>query len=341
MLRNITCRQLKTRITPAVVTSVLATTSISASVGNSNIASLTRSTSPIRSVITMRRPSRQNLVWVASQGTNNGGFVSTSDSSTSNVCSVKINDSTGTASDGISYVLACATDSPTVDSIPNQKVLCAQDRSRIIFGKVNRASVSMDLGYTDFAVTSASTGVYDITFKKAFGRAPTVLAMACASSYRTCKVGVPTRSGVTISCYDATPTAQNTDFYIVVLGTDSIEETGRGRGELLNSQRKPRIIPCQITVSGGTPSVTVGSKLISVTDNGAGDYTITPTNLFKRAYAAVATSADNATDALCAICGGGGTTTIDIHTRTVAGAKADPTGPINIFLIGSDDQSEY
>lgn len=44
---------------------------------------------------------------------------------------------------------------------------------------------------------------------------------------------------------------------------------------LETAQRRCAVIPFRVTVSGGTPTVVEGGSFLTVTDNGAGDFTLT------------------------------------------------------------------
>lgn len=44
---------------------------------------------------------------------------------------------------------------------------------------------------------------------------------------------------------------------------------------LMCNQRQAVLIPFRVTVAGGTPTISEGASYLTVTDNGAGDFTLT------------------------------------------------------------------
>ena len=340
MLREVKSKPLKNRITYFNVTTT-STPSITANIGKGNLGSISR-TGGLTAQNPLRLASRQNIVWIASQSNNNGGFVSDEGGATTNTLSYKILDNAASVTDGTADVFAISTDSPTIDALPLSNVICETDRTRYIWGRITSAGV-VALGASDFSCTKTATGTYSITYKNAFKRTALAFATPIATSYRGIKISSKTATGCVISIHEGTPTALDTPFYILAIGTDSIEETTRVRNPLLNSQRKPRTECFQYTVTGGAETVTVGSKIATLTNNGTGDNTITLAEPFKREFATFALSGPGAAKVNAIVQATNSSSATRVQTIGVASVLTDPSGgsAVHVIMVGSMDPSEY
>lgn len=342
MLREIKSKQLKTRIGwfQTVTTS---TPSITANIGLGNL-SAQRRTGGLTALNALRSPFRQNVVWIASQINNNGGFVSDENGFNNGVTNeglgYKILDNAASTTDGTANVFYVGTDSPTVDALPLSNIESQINRTRLVWGKVTSAGV-VSIG--TLGVTKTATGVYAITYDRAFGRTAAVFVTPIGAAFRGVKISNQTATGCTVSIHDATPTAQDNAFYILVVGTDSREETTRVGCIPQNAQRKPRIEAFQYTVSTGTETVTVGSKIATLTNNGAGDNTITFTEPFKREFAVFALAGPGASKVQAVAQAANTSSVARIQTYNVAGSLTDPSGgsPVHVIVIGSMDATEF
>lgn len=68
-----------------------------------------------------------------------------------------------------------------------------------------------------------------------------------------------------------------------------------------SSQRMRRLVAAQITVSGGTPSVTMGGTEVSVADTGAGVVTVTFLKPFAKVPAVTVSPVATAGDAIATV----------------------------------------
>lgn len=341
MLRGLKSRQLKSRMGFAQIVTTSAPT-ISAAVGNGNLTAVTRTSTPIIQA-TYRKPYRQNSVFIASQINNQGGFCSV-EAASPITPQVEINDSTAAATDGTANLLYYGYDSPTIDSIPSANIVCEIDRTRVIWGRVISIG-GVAIGGSDLSAVAGPTGTYTITYKKAFKR--TALAFVTpitAGNYIGVKISNQTATGCTVTTSSATPVDTAIGFYFMAVGTDSRDETPRVRATPFNSQRKPRMAGIQYTVTSGTPTLSVGTKLATLTDNGAGDTSITLLTPFRREFGVFAMSGSAGTTRLQAVLAANCTSSVaDVQTISVAGTLTDPTlgASVNVIYIGSEDPSEY
>ena len=130
-------------------------------------------------------------------------------------------------------------------------------------------------------------------------------------------------------------------FYILVIGSDSRSDSAKGRMPLENSQRKPRIVAGQISNAAGTPSISIGgatggADLITLVDNGAGDFSVTIAESFIREPAIFLSTTRQRVQVHSYTAG-----VIRLLTKAAAGSNTDVTGITQIFVIGSDDAAQY
>lgn len=313
---------------------------VTANIGSNDYSTVTESAAGAP-VITLKQPFKRLPVVVGTAGTTvaAGGYVDLAAASTTAILSLGLKDAAGSGNDGVADFLAFGYVDSDTDRVLKQSVLCSKRRSRIFGAKLtgDGSSVTVNFGKTDVSASRTSQGVYAVTFKRAFSQTPIVLACGISSSaVRAPKITGKSATGCTVSLYDEAGAVQDDAFYLVVVGTDIRDEHGGAFASIDNPQRKPRIVVGQITVTAGTPAFTINSnEFSSVTDNGAGDFTLNLNDAFRQAPIIIAT-------------GRGGR--VQVHTgsasvprlicRNAAGTAADPT-TVDFILLGTDDPSEY
>lgn len=340
MLRETKSSQLKSKLYYFETTSASGPV-ITSGTGTSDLSSTTI-TGGFTASINLREDFRQNAVYVVSQGTTNGGF-NDSGGTAAGACAAKRRTNTGTAAVGVQNWLVYGTDSPTIDNLPPSNMRTGIDRTRLIWGKISSAG-AVSIGKSDFSVTRTATGVYSVTYKRAFGETACAFANPIGNNFRGVNITSRTASGCLVTISDDAPDNQDSDFYICAIGTDAIQETGRGRHLVMNSQRKPRIEALAGTVSGGTVTQTFGTKIGSITDNGTGDFSFTLNTPYKREFAFFSMCGPAGATALQGKAKAAATTSVaNIGCYTNTGTLTDPTSgsDLMIICIGSDDAGEY
>lgn len=340
MLREIKASHLQATAIPFSITTT-ATPTITASTGSDDLGTITR-TSAGQFTVNLKRQAARNLIVVGQPLTTNGGYMFfNSIAPTISQFAIANNDSTGGTVDGSADFLAIRYMSTNQDFVPHQRMRCTQDRSRIIWGRITGATGAVAIGLSDFTVTRVSTGLYTIVYRKAFGRTPIVLITPIATSgARGALVSNKTAAGCTITIGDNNPTVQDTDFYILVCGTDNLSQIGNSLMPLLNSQRKSRILAGKMLLTGTTPSISVNAiDFTTPVRNGAGDYSIPISTVFKRECAFFATSLSGKRINVHT----GGSGTVRYRTSNSAGTDGDMTTghTTDFIMIGSNDVSEY
>lgn len=279
-----------------------------------------------------------------------GGYVSLNDTAGQKnafACTGRSEAGTATATtiEGFTY----GWDSTDLSISKDQRVACTLNDPRIVWGKITGSSGAVASGTGDFSCTRASAGDYTITFKRPFTSVPVVLVTGIdtsAAATASIKQSLSTRtaSSVRIIIAPNSATPADEDFYIVAVGQDSKSDSGRNRNPLQNSQRKPRIVAAQIVNTAGTWSWGVGGTTgaldfaSTITDNGAGDFSITLQDKFAREPAIILSTTTQRCQVHSFV---NSTGVLRVLTKAANDTNTDVTGITNIFMIGTDDISEY
>jgi hypothetical protein len=338
MLRDVINQHVRPRLIPFQLTTA-ATPSCTVNIGYGSITA-TRSGTAGAGTITPRTPFTRGGMLFMGQTSTTGGYATyntTTGSNSAFAYSMLANG--GAATDGAGDGFLFGWDSADADLVMNQDVLCVSNYPKLVWGKITGATGAVAIGSGDFACTRTGTGVYNVRFAVCFGQIPVIVATGIAgAAASTSRITSKTASGCTVTMATQAAVADQ-DFYILALGQRSRSDAGRARVPLASTQRKPRIVAGTITNTGGTWSLTTGARDISttITDTGAGDFSITLLRPFAREPIVTATTTTQR-----AQCGAAATTSVvRIQTRAAGGAATDTNGITNVFVIGSDDVSEY
>lgn len=245
-------------------------------------------------------------------------------------------------------------DSTDLSITKSQRVASTANDPRIIWGRVTGATGAIAIGGGDFSCTRISTGTYNLTFKRpfSFGISPvvciqpisTTLTVSAEPANYYSDSTYKTASNFRFELDNASGNATDCDFYVIVMGQDSRSDSGKNRNPVQNSQRKPRIVVAQVINTGGTWSWGIGGTAgaldfaSSITDNGAGDFSITLSEKYIREPAVLACTTTQRAIVHSNVASTG---VIRILTKAANGTNTDVNGITNIFIIGSDDPSEY
>lgn len=254
-------------------------------------------------------------------------------------------DNGGSANEASADGFVFGWDSPDLSLSKQQRVAGTQSSPRIIWGKITGATGVVAIGGNDFDCTRTAAGKYTITFKKAFGKVPTVMVTGSGNTSTSVAnaptIGGKTAAGVFVVMSTEAPAAADGDFYIMAIGCDSLSDSGRGRMPLQNSQRKPRIIGAQLTIAAGVPSIAIGgatggADITTLVDGGAGDFSFTIAEPFIREPAIFLSARVQRAEVHSYTAG-----VVRIKTKAANGNDTDVSGPVYIFIIGSDDATQF
>jgi hypothetical protein len=293
--------------------------------------------------------SRAGLVFSVGT-TGDGGYVAPTDTTGQvNAFTIKSFDKAGNAAAATIEGFCYGWGSSDLSLSKVQRVRCSLNDSRIIWGKITGLTGAVAFGTGDFSCTRASAGDYTVTFKRPFCQTPVVMvtgvgtSAAATTSIKTAAAS-RTASSVRIIIAPNSGTPADADFYIVVVGQDTKSDSGKNRNILQNSQRKSRIVAAQIINTAGTWSWGTGGTAgaldfaSTITDNGAGDFSITLQELFKREPAIIVSTTTQRSQVHSYT---NSTGVLRILTKAANDTNTDVSGITNIFMIGSDDPSEY
>lgn len=342
MLREVKNKHIKPRIMPFQVTTAAAGSTLNIGYGDFTA---TR-TAAGAGVLTARHGFSRKGMFFGTSGLTVGDYVCpVASTAQTKDFQFTLLDEAGSGADGSFDGFVFGWDSTDVALTKVQRVVCTQTAPRIIYGKVTGTTGAVVFGKSDFACTRTTDGVYAITFKNAFGKTPVVMVTGSGNT-STSVANAPlvtgkTAAGCTVTMANESPAAADGDFYILAIGSDSRSDAARGRMPLENSQRKPRIVAAQITMTGGVPTISTGGAtggvdIQSIVDTGAGDFSFTITESFIREPAIFTTSTTQRSEIHSYTAG-----VVRVKTKDAAGADTDVNGITNIFIIGSDDASEY
>jgi hypothetical protein len=338
MLRDVTNLHIRPRIVPFQLTTA-ATPSCTVNIGYGSITA-TRSGTAGAGTITPRTPfARGGMLFMGQTSTTGGYATYNTTTASSSAFAYSMLAAGGAATDGAGDGFLLGWGSSDVNLTAKQDVVCTFNYPKMIYGKVTGATGAVAIGRGDFTCTRTGTGVYNVGYAVCFGTTPVVIVTGIAgAAASTGKVTAKTASGCTVTMATQAAVADQ-DFYIVVIGQRSRSDAGRLRSVITTTQRKTRIVAATITNTGGTWSWTNGLPDFSstITDTGAGDFSLTLSKPFAREPIVIATTTTQR-----AQCGAAAATNlVRIQTRAAGGAATDTNGITNVFIIGSDDLTEY
>tara|TARA_R110000868_G_scaffold321611_1_gene582625 strand:- start:932 stop:1960 length:1029 start_codon:yes stop_codon:yes gene_type:complete len=337
MLREVKNKHPKPRISPFQLTTTSGGVTVNQGYGDYTATRTAAGTG----VLTARQGFSRNGLFFATSGLTVGSYAYYN--AATNVAAAftyKLVDEAGTAAEGSIDGFTFGWDNTDLSLCKQQRVSATQTSPRIIWGKVTGTTGAVAINAKDFSCTRTVAGTYTVTFTKAFGKTPVVMATGSGNSSTTVAnnpiVTGKTAAGCTITIGDESPAAADGDFYILVIGSDSRSDSARGRMPLQNSQRKPRIVAGQVTMASGTPTISIGgatggADLITIVDIGAGNFSVVIAESFIREPAIFLSSTTQRAEVKSYTAG-----VIDIKTKAANGNDTDVDGVTNIFIIGTD-----
>jgi|GEM_PF-5137726 len=207
---------------------------------------------------------------------------------------------------------------------------------RIMGGRFNTDG-SVLQGAGDFTCVRTATGAYTVTFRNAFGRPPIVIPTVGTATQYANIVAVAANQ-VTITTWDATPSAADSVFHLLVYGGQGRDEVGRSPKPILNTQRAPRILGYRVDWSAGTPAYNIGGEDATGVplDNATGDVTITFKTPFRKVpYVGLTANTAGLAASIVSVTA----TSLRALVYDQAGTAQDDR--LYAVVLGSDDPSEY
>lgn len=339
MLREVVNQHIAPRIIPFKITTA-ATPAVTVNTGYGDVTA-TR-TDVGQGVISLVFPFRRNGLIFGCQGNTAGGyFVRNSATGNGADFAYRILDEGGNLQEGEAQGFLFGWNGADTDITKFQRVQASFGAPRIIHCQVTGSDGSLSYGSTDFTITRTATGTYSVVFGRSFSLVPIIMATPIeATNAAGANVTSVTAEGCTITFADDSATLADTDFYLMAMGSDAQADTHLEHTPLLNSQRFPRIVAAEVTNTGGTWTQSIGDNDFGdITDNGAGDFSMTMSVPFRRVGSVFATNSTGLRAQVRTAMDANGV--IRIVTKSAVGTNTDANGVTSILCIGSDDPSEY
>jgi len=342
MLREVINKHIKPRIVPFQLTTTASGVTLNQGYGDYTAAR----TGAGAATLTHRDGFNRGGIVLLSQSTAAGYFGTYNSSAVAtNSFPVSILDTAGSGAEGSMDGFCFGWDSSDENFVKSQRVAATVQAPRIIWGKITGATGVVAIGTSDFSCTRTADGEYAITFKKAFGKTPIVKVTPVRSSgIRSEFLVSKTSAGCVVNTSNASGTNQDPDsFYIIAIGSDSRSDSAEGKMPLNNSQRKPRIVAGQVLNTGGTWSLRIGGQtggadFNTIVDVSSGRFSIKLAEPFVREPAIFLTNTTARTQIISFT---QATSTLECFISNAAGTGSDVAGVTNIFIIGSDDATQY
>jgi len=341
MLRTVKTQKIRARLIATKLTTAAAGTSV-ASPGADDL-TLTRAAAGVSDAVFNDAFSRLPIA-VGSPDTNvaDGGFVSQETTSTLGGISLESHGADETGDDGTLHAFIVGWDSATEDLVIKRHVSTTRHGARILLFKVTgTGTASIDIGSNSGTLTDNGTGDYTIAFKNAFGGTPVCVGCCVNAAQQALTIEASSAASVQVTTWDSSEAAANAVFYLAVIGWRSQNEGGRLRRAIKTPGLKPRMLAFRIANTGTAPSLAsadggVGSEDAAVTDNGAGDYTLTFTKAFAREPIVLVTGdvGDRAQSLAAA-----SSTACQVGTFTEAGVASE--GNCDVLVFGFDNADEF
>ena len=292
--------------------------------------------------LTLKDPfARTPLMFVTPTVAIGDGSIGNIVSSDNNDVRIKTSDSAGSGTDGNCHVAAFGFDSSLPGRIKNGKFSLTHNFIAGIlagFTVDGTGTAAITSGKFQGTLTDNGTGDYSVALKRKLGQSPIVLATATKATAAVANLVSASNSAVAIKTFDAAGAAVDSAFDFIVIGSSGKDKSGKHRRVIECPQRKPRIELFRITVTAGTPVLTIGSGGASIVDNGVGDYTLTFTQKFARVPLAIANA--DSTHIVTTHPSVKSTTALQLNAWTNAGVAVDP-GIIDILVLGYDTIQEF
>lgn len=279
MLRSIKTPYNRVRMMGVVATTT-SSPSASASVGNPDILSISRSAQG-QVTIVPRVGGALTPIILGSPGADQGNsnFVGIEASTTKNSYVATAYDTTSTGDDGTLNLICLNYGSPFEARGPLQEITAAFNKPRFLPVRIDGVSATpvVEEGKRQISVVRADvTGDYQVTITKPFAKTPVVLAIPDQATIASCRVTSQSKNTFKIQTFNTTNTLTNAVFNLWVLGQDAPQEVGLlGRNAVQTPNRKTRVLGFFVLNTAGAYSILRNSQDATIEDLGTGNFRIT------------------------------------------------------------------
>lgn len=266
---------------------------------------------------------------IASHGASieDAGFATRYQDPASGIIRPQLNTAAGSGDDGTGYALIAGFGNTDTDRYDDSQVVRSTfcDPQLLAWRITNNGAVAIASGGTQATVSRGGAGIINITLSPARAQYRAAAVCAVSASCRSARISAFDGQTIQIRTTDVAAAVQDCDIILFVLTSGNSDESARRLDVLRCPQMFPELIFGRVTVTAGTPAVTIGGATngvdYTVTDNGVGDYTITLVKDFLRTCLAIPCATDNRAQLLA-------TPTVNsfrVGVFNAAGAAADDT----------------
>lgn len=189
------------------------------------------------------------------------------------------------------------------------------------------------------SLTRNDAGDYTITFKRAFCSTD-VVAVGLPINTAAAAIHIVSTAVNSVRVLTSeSGSGADMVFYLLVMGTDSLESSGLHRRSVHLPERLSRLHALHVSYSTGTPSLTVGSGEVTLTDTGTGQLTVTYARAFPTGCEPIVLANKN-TAGNVTLEAAASSTGFQLNFWNGAGAAADPAD-VHILILGSEDPDEF
>lgn len=333
MLRTLRHPHLRPVLRSFKVTTAGSTSTVD--IGAGQVSSATRNSAG-QSTLSAARPNIRAGVVVGSVGNAvaNGGYVTYQSDPTASSLVMRSVGAGGLGDDGTLYALALDWMNEYTDRVSPLQTVTARQRCPRLMGVKVSAAGAMSIG-AGIATVSNASSVYTVTFNNAFGRTCIAVASPIAAAQKAVSINSTSASQFVAATFDVSEAAENNKFYAMILGWDASDEQFSSEKAVQVPGLKPRLEAFRIDISGGTPTIAIGTTDAAITDDGTGVFTLTWTKSFAREPIVIPTGktlrAQPLSDAT--------TTSVQIGSFNAAGVATDDTG-VSVLVLGYDSSME-
>lgn len=332
MLRTLQCRHIAPRLQGFKFTTTVAPAA-TLNIGSEE-ATIARNAAG-KATITLGRPAYREGVVVATPGVDiaAGGYgVFDTAHAESSIKAEMLNEAAGAGDDGTGYALALSFDADNTDrSYPSQAVKNPALMPRLMGFRMTAAG-AVALGRYQ-GVDSLAANVHTVTLRNPFQRAPIVVASPINAAARAVRVTAATASSFAIEGKTVGGALSDEDVYALVLGWDNPHISGVSERAVKVPQVAPRMEVFRID-GIGVAAIDLGSTDATLVDNGAGDYSLTWAEPFKREPVVIVCAKDIRAQLAAAAT----TTGCRILTFSNAGVAVDDE--VYVIVLGFDSSDE-
>lgn len=263
-----------------IVATVTSSPSATASVGNPDLTSISRSAQGQATLVPKIGGALTPIILgSAGAATGNSAFVGIESSTTKSSYVATVYDTASTGDDG-TFNLICLNYTSAFDGRGSlQEVVSSFNRPRFLPLKFNGVLTTpiVTAGARQASITKIDVaGDYLITLRSGFSKVPAVVVAINGATIAGYRITSQTNKTINVQTFDASGTLTDANFDMWILGQDTAVEVGLyGRNAVMTPNRKCRILGLQVSNNAGAYTISRNDEDATIEDLGTGNFRIT------------------------------------------------------------------